>query len=157
MYRLSNDELVALSYGLDHQIPIRNNRSNITTEFEYFYQNLLNDISHIPEVNVRQAKTKLRDACEKYCRIKIPYKHRKTIENLSKRDDVIILKQDKGRGVVLMDKNKYTEKCMLLLNTKQFKKLDNDPTKTTEGKIQRMLRRIKPKLSEHEYRVLYPL
>ena len=56
-----------------------------------------------------------------------------------------------------MDKNKYTEKCMLLLNTKQFKKRDNDLTKTTEGKIQRMLRRIKPKLSEHEYRVLYPL
>ena len=55
-----------------------------------------------------------------------------------------------------MDKNKYTEKCMLLLNTKQFKKRDNDPTKTTEGKIQRMLRRIKPKLSEHEYKVLYP-
>ena len=155
-YTLSNDELVALSYGLDHQIPIRYNRNNITTEFEYFYQNLLNDISHIPEVQLSQVKTKLRDACGKYCRIKIPYKHRKTIENLSKRDGVIILKQDKGRGVVLMDKNKYTEKCMLLLNTKQFKKLDNDPTKTTEGKIQRMLRRIKPKLSEHEYKVLYP-
>ena len=86
----------------------------------------------------------------------MPYKHRKTIENLSKRDDVIILKQDKSRGVVLMDKNKYNKKCMLLLNTKKFKQLDNDPTKTTEGKIQRMLRRIKPKLSEHEYKVLYP-
>ena len=46
-YTLSNDELVALSYGLDHQIPIRNNRSNITTEFEYFYQNLLSDVNHI--------------------------------------------------------------------------------------------------------------
>ena len=55
-----------------------------------------------------------------------------------------------------MDKNKYTEKYMLLLNTKQLKKLDNDVTLTTEGKIQRMLRRIKPKLSEHEYKVLYP-
>ena len=53
---------------------------------------LLNDISHIPEVQLRQVKTKLRDACEKYIRIKIPYKHRKTAENLSKRDDVIILK-----------------------------------------------------------------
>ena len=74
--------------------------------------------SHIPEVQLSQAKTKLRDACAKYCRIKIPYKHSKTIENLSKRDDVIILKQDEGRGVVLMDKNKYTEKSMLFLNTK---------------------------------------
>ena len=118
--------------------------------------NLFIDISYIPEVQLSHEKTKLRDACEKYCRIKMPYKHRKTIENLSKRDDVIILKQDKSRGVVLMDKNKYNKKCMLLLNTKKFKQLDNDPTKTTEGKIQRMLRRIKPKLSEHEYKVLYP-
>ena len=55
-----------------------------------------------------------------------------------------------------MDKNKYTEKCMLLLNTKKFKKLDNDPTKTTKGKIQRMLRKIKSKISEHEYKVIYP-
>ena len=45
---------------------------------------------------------------------------------------------------------------MLLLNTKQFEKLDNDPTKTADGKIQRMLRKIKPKLPEHEYKVLYP-
>ena len=41
-------------------------------------------------------------------RIKIPYEHHQAIENLSKRDDVIILKQDKDRGVVLMHKNKYT-------------------------------------------------
>ena len=112
--------MVALSYGLDHQIPIRNNRNNITTEFEYFYQTLLNDISHIPEVQLRQVKTKLRDACEKYCRITIRYRHCKSIENLSKRDDVINFNQGKGKGVVLMDKNKYTEKCMLLCNTKQF-------------------------------------
>ena len=49
-YTLSNDESVALSYGFDHRIPIRNNRSYITTKFEYFYQYLLNEISHIPEV-----------------------------------------------------------------------------------------------------------
>ena len=55
-----------------------------------------------------------------------------------------------------MDKNKYTEKCMLLLNTKQFKKLDYDLAKMTERKIQRILRKIKPKLSEHQYKVLYP-
>ena len=55
-----------------------------------------------------------------------------------------------------MDKNKYTEKCMLLLNTKQFKKLDYDLAKMTERKIQRILKKIKPKLSEHQYKVLYP-
>ena len=38
----------------------------------------------------------------------------------------------------------------------RIKKLGSDPRKKTEGKIQRMLRKIKPKLSEHEYKVLYP-
>ena len=73
-YTQCNDELVALSYGMDNQVPIRNNRNNITTEFKYFYQNLANDISHMPDVQLRQVKAKLRDACEKYCRIKIPCK-----------------------------------------------------------------------------------
>ena len=58
-YTLSNDELIPLSYGLDHQIPISNNISNISTEFEYFYQNLLNDISNIPEVQLSQVKLNL--------------------------------------------------------------------------------------------------
>ena len=35
-HTLSSDELVALSYGLNHQIPIRNNISDTTTEFEFF-------------------------------------------------------------------------------------------------------------------------
>ena len=118
-YTLPNGALFALSHSLHHEIRIHKNRNNITTEFEYFHQNSLNDVSHIPEVQLGQVKTKLRDACEKYCSIKIPYKHRKTIKKVWKRD-VIILKQDKDRGVVLIDKNKYTEKCMLLLNTKQF-------------------------------------
>ena len=86
----------------------------------------------------------------------MPYKCLKTIENLSKRDDVIILKQGKGRRVILMDKNKYIEKYMLMVNTKQLKKLNSDPKKKTEGKTYRMLRKIKPKLSECEYKVLCP-
>ena len=66
------------------------------------------------------------------------------------------MKQDKGRGVVLMDKFKYTEKCLSLLNTDQVTKLDKDPTKTYEGKIQRILRKIKHKLSLRDYNKLYP-
>ena len=50
----------------------------------------------------------------KYCRIKIAYKYRKTMDTLSKGDDVIILKQGKCRGIVLKYKNKCTENCMTL-------------------------------------------
>ena len=66
------------------------------------------------------------------------------------------MKQDKGRGVVIMDKHKYIEKCLEMLNTKQFSKISVDPTKKTEAKIQRVLRKIKSKLTIQEYHCLYP-
>ena len=50
-----------------------------------------------------------------------------------------------------MDRGKYTEKCMNLLNTEQFRKLDKDPTKTIENKIQRAVRKIKTDLSSQKY------
>ena len=87
-YALSNNELVALSYALDRQIPIRNNWSNITTKFEYFYHT-----SHIPEVQLSQVKVNLETLVRNIAEKKIPYKHHKTMDNLSKRDGVIILKQ----------------------------------------------------------------
>ena len=34
---------------------------------------------------------------------------------------VIFMKQDKGRGVAIMDKSKYTEKGLTLLSTKSFR------------------------------------
>ena len=45
---------------------------------------------------------------------------------------------------------------MALLNTERFKWLTTDPTAATERKIQKVLRKIKSKFSEQEYRRLYP-
>ena len=67
-----------------------------------------------------------------------------------------MLRQDKESGILVIDRTKYTEKCMDMLNTKQFRKLDKDPTKTIEVKIQRAVRKIKNHLSTSEYRTLYP-
>ena len=44
------------------------------------------------------------------------------MENLSKRD-YFILKQEKVREILLMDRIKYTENFVLLLNTKHLKNL----------------------------------
>ena len=38
----------------------------------------------------------------------------------------------------------------------QFRKLDTDPTKSLERKVQRTLRKIKHKFEENEYKKLYP-
>ena len=89
-------------------------------------------------------KTRYKDVCEKYCRIKIAYKHHKTIKNVSKRDDLIDLKQGKCRGIVLKDKNNCTKKYMSFLNTKQFKKLDNDPTKTAKARSRECREKLNP-------------
>ena len=69
---------------------------------------------------------------------------------------MVILKQDKSRGVVIMSRSAYLEKCLTLLNTSQFNKLTKDPTQVTERKIQRVVRRMKLKLPSNIYAKIYP-
>ena len=66
------------------------------------------------------------------------------------------MKQDKGRGVVLLDKTKYVEKCFSIINTNKFKKLDKNPTVSYEAKIQRTLRKMKSRFTLQEYNKVYP-
>ena len=47
-YDLTKDEIQALSYGLDQHVPSNPERYKINTDYEYFYQNILNDISDSP-------------------------------------------------------------------------------------------------------------
>ena len=121
-----------------------------------FYQNLLKNISNIPETKLQQIKTKLLSTCDKYTKIKVPYKHRKIVNKLSKRNDIVILKADKGRGVVILVKGKYTKKCLEILNTTQFQNLNKNLTITMERKVQNILRKIKSKLTINQYTQLYP-
>ena len=51
-YTLSDDEIMALNYGLDQHIPYTINYNSINTVFELFYQNIIRGISHIPEQNL---------------------------------------------------------------------------------------------------------
>ena len=106
-YVLSLDKEIALSYRFDRHIPSNLNKTDIEAEFEQFYHGLLKDFSNIPEENLSTLKTKLGSTCEKYTRIKVPYKYQQTVKKLSKNQSIVIMKQDKGRGVVIMGKSKY--------------------------------------------------
>ena len=55
-----------------------------------------------------------------------------------------------------MGRSIYTEKCMSLLSSNQFKHIPNEPTKSLEPKVQRTIRKIKSKLSEQGYKKLHP-
>ena len=101
---LTRKELVVLSFRLEQHIPISTNKNLIYIEFEYLYQNLLNNIKDSPVANLCRIKTKIRNTCQKYSEINVPYKRRETIRNLSDNQNVVTMKQDKGGGVTTMDK-----------------------------------------------------
>ena len=43
---------------------------------------------------------------------------RNLVNNLMKGNDIVIMRQDKGRGVVIIGKSKYAEKRLTILSTK---------------------------------------
>ena len=79
-YTLSVDEFMALNNRLDQHIPYTIYYNSINTEFERSYQNISCNIFHIPEQDLTHVKTKLRNTCEKYCKIKVPFKCKEVIK-----------------------------------------------------------------------------
>ena len=57
---------------------------------------------------------------------------------------------------MILDHSKYMEKCLSSLSTSQFAEIDHDPTAYIEGKVQRILRKIKSKLQSFIYSKIYP-
>ena len=103
-----------------------------------------------------QLKSKLRNVCYKFNKIKVSYKYQHIIANLTNNKTIKVLKQDKGRGEVIMDSSKYTEKCLGLLENDRFAKTNDYSTKRIESKIQRYVRKLESKITEEEYSKLYP-
>ena len=155
-YTLKAEEKYALSFGLDHHIPNKLNSNMIKTEFEAFFYNVKRHLSDLPIDEVDTLKSKLRRTCENYTSNHSSAKENKVIENLIKNKNIVVIKQDKGRGVVLLDKSKYIEKCLEHLNTDNFIKQSVDRTKGIEEKLQRNLLKVKSKLDETTYNKLYP-
>ena len=60
--------------------------------------------------------------------IQVPCKYQNIIANVKNNRTIKVLKQDKGKGVVIMDSSKYTEKCLELPEKDRFLKINNDPT-----------------------------
>jgi len=65
------------------------------------------------------------------------------LKKLKNNKDIALIKQDKGKGTVVMNKKDYINKCLEILNTPKFSTCSTDPTKTIENRIQLELRSIK--------------
>ena len=66
----------------------------------------------------------MRTTCEKYSRINVPYnKYRKIVSDFSKTKNIVIMKKDKRRRVVFMNREKCFDKCLAMLNTEEVLQL----------------------------------
>ena len=155
-YVLSNEEREALRYGLDHYIPTKVDKRRLEVEFEDFYQSILWNTKDLSENVKLNLKTKFLSTFQNYNKIKVPYKHQDTIKKLSENNDIMLLKQDKGRGIIIMNRGKYVEKCLNILNTDKFEKLNEDPTARFEDRVQKCLRSMKKRLGKQMYSSIYP-
>ena len=153
---MTPQEEYALSFSLDQHIPTKVNENKLKTEFESFFYHIQKYTSNLDQQIQDELKTKIKRTCENYSKVKVPYKFQHVIDNLSKNESIIIMRQDKGRGVTILDRKDYIEKCLNILDTKQFRKLNKDPTKTLERKMQRAVTKMKCHLEEKEYKKLYP-
>ena len=73
----------------------------------------------------------------------------KIINNLSNNKSIILIKQNKSKRIVILDRKNYNEKCLSFVQGKQF-----HSTKTLECKVQRTFQKIKNVLSENDYEKL---
>ena len=155
-YVLSDKETEVLSYSLDHYIPGSEYGKRTQVEFERFFQEIVPYTDHLPAHDKTALKTKFLDTFNKYSKIKIPSEERKILESLYKNKDITVLRQDKGRGVVVMNKCDYIEKSSLFLNGSEFEKLDSDLTASFQTRVQNKLLSMKKRFTDSQYKRLYP-
>ena len=155
-YELSAEERKALAYGLDHYIPEKIDKRRLEVEFENLYQNILWNSNNIGEEEKLNLKTKVLSCFRNYGKIKTPYKHQEIMKKLSSNKEICLLKQDKGRGIVVMDRTKYVEKSLEILQTDKFTQLLEDPTEKFETRVQNSLRKMKKRLGPITYNSVYP-
>ena len=70
----------------------------------------------------------------------------RVLQNLKKNKIFIITKLDKGNGIVILDRNIYSNVLEeIISDTSKFKKLNEDPTLKREASLQRFLHKMKQK------------
>ena len=113
----------------------------------YFGQ-LASELSHLCHSYVSSYQASLRDL-----------KKHKVLKNLRKNKDIVLLKPDKGNGVVILDRRDYDLGIQNIIQDRsKFKPLSQDPTLQREGKLQRLLRKLSKKghFEDDNYSRIYP-
>ncbi|XP_058941979.2 uncharacterized protein [Pocillopora verrucosa] len=160
-YELSFFQKLVLCRGLKFAIPQRVSPVEIKASFEKVYWNLER---HLPNENSRElAAATLRSVALEYINKSSPKPPKallQAIEDLKKRDDIVVTKPDKGSGVVVMDKSEYLRLLSeaSINDTSKFRFVDSERPRTRgrppkyyhpllqkERELETLIRKILPK------------
>ena len=113
-YKLTNDELELLKIGLGFSIkPPRLNKTNTLASFEKIHYTMKNKL--IDKNSATHLKTEIAHLAQNYISSYRPsstdLKKHRILRTLKNNHNIIILKPDKGNGVVILDRNIYLDSC----------------------------------------------
>ena len=171
---LNNDERRLLSLGLDFCIPFYkvNFLSHFLSHarFNRFISGCYNNGLFNPSKSYNEFTTTIADLFKNNFRFATKFKNNSfspvfdksdldTLKNLKSDNSIVISRPDKGRGVVVMNKDDYYSKAENILNNSGIFKLIKDDTLSVifrlEDKINRLLRKIKDNIGGGVYDKLY--
>ena len=157
-----------LAFGLDFNLPIRKlslhtfytpleklaytlSKEKCTANFRDFLSKLkFNTYKYFNEFNPRKVFSPIFTECDV-----------KLLSKFSKNKNIIVTKPDKGRGVVILNKDKYLESMSTILSDSSKFRIISDPIRKyctkIEDKINRFLSQLKHLncIDEETYRHLY--
>ena len=161
-HKLTFDENEALRFGLTHSIfPPYIKETDVFACFESIYQSMNSRL--IDKNNVGKLKADLLHLAQPYVSSFRPLqkdiKTHKTLNQLRRNKEIVLLKPDKSNGVVVLHRSDYNKGILdIVSDSNKFKDLTNDPTICREGKLQRFLRNLKKngKIDNDVYSQIYP-
>ena len=161
-YELSQEESDLLKAGLYFSIqPDKIRKSEVFTTFEKINRSFINNLKS--EETKSQIKAHLSHLTNSYFYNYKPSPHilrqHHVLRNLRKNKDIVIMKPNKGNGVVILNRKLCDNAIQeIISDTSNFEKLNEDPTLKREASLQRFLRKLKQKnfFNENEYDKLYP-
>ena len=91
------------------------------------------DLSHLAHTYVSSFRPSQKDI-----------KTYKNLNQLRRNKEIVLLKPDKGNGVVVLNRSDYNKGILdIVSDSNKFTELTHDPTICREGKFQRFLRNLK--------------
>ena len=146
-YILTPHQLEALKFAVTHSIyPPTISKTDIFACFELISHMMKRHL--IDTSNTSKIVADLCHLAHYYISLYRPttadLKKHSILRSLRKNRDIVILKPDKGNGIVILDRTAYDNGLFSKINdSSKFKPISKDPTLTREGRLPRFLRDLK--------------